>query len=79
MHRVVFVVSPHRRELLDALTRAFQSDRHVKVVQDQRVDHRRHASDPTPDRERRRYDRREHHLADVELRERGWTMVQLLS
>ena len=79
MHRVVFVVSPARAELLDALTRAFKDDRHVNVVRDQRVESRRHGVDPAPDRERRRYDRREHHLADVQLRERGWPRVQFSS
>jgi hypothetical protein len=79
MHTVVFVVSPHRSELFDALGKAFQNDASVNVVLDRRVEHRRHASGPAPVRERRRYDRRERHLADVELRQRGWTMVQLLA
>jgi hypothetical protein len=79
VHSVVFVVSPRRPELLDALAKAFQNDASVSVVLDQRVGHRRHASGPAPDRERRRYDRRERHLNDGELRERGWTMVQLLT
>ena len=77
MNTIVFVVSPHRRELFDALTAAFEKDDGVRVVEDRRTGPRRHASATAPERERRRYDRREHHMADVDLRERGWAVVQL--
>jgi hypothetical protein len=79
MHSVIFVVSPHRRKLLDALSQAFEDDVNVSVVMDKRVRSRRGKGAEPPSRERRRYDRREHHLADLELRERGWTMIQLLA
>ena len=75
---MVFVVSPHRRKLLEALTQAFADDVNVSVVLDKRATSRRRTSTDRPTRERRRYDRREHHLAELELRERGWTMIQLL-
>jgi hypothetical protein len=79
MHSVIFVVAPHRKKLHDALSQAFADDVNVTVVMDKRVRPRRGKAADAPARERRRYDRREHHLADVELRERGWTMVQLLA
>ncbi len=75
---MIFVVSPHRKKLHDALLQAFADDVNVMVVMDKRVRPRRGKASEAPARERRRYDRREHHLADVELRERGWTIVQLL-
>lgn len=75
---MIFVVSPHRKKLRDALAKAFEDDANVSVVLDKRVTSRRRTAKETPARERRRYDRRERHLAEVELRERGWTMIQVL-
>jgi len=79
VHSVIFVVSPHRKKLRDALVKAFEDDANVSVVLDKRATSRRRGSTDPPTRERRRYDRREHHLAEVELRERGWTMIQVLA
>ncbi len=75
---IVFIVARHRHELFEALKQAFAGEPNVSVVLDQRVDHRRRQPGATPSgKERRRFDRRERHVSDVELRERGWTMIQL--
>ena len=75
---IVFVVARHRRKLFEALSQAFANDANVSVILDQRTAHRRRPPAQSPGQERRRFDRRERHVADIELRERGWTMIQLL-
>jgi hypothetical protein len=76
---IVFVVSRHRGELFEALKQAFAAERNVSVVLDQRTGRRRRPTESEgPGEERRRFDRRERHVSDIELRQRGWTMIQLL-
>ncbi len=78
MQTIVFVVARHRRELFEALKQAFAGEPNVSVLLDRRVEHRRRGPGAVP-KERRRFDRRERHIADIELRARGWTMIQLLT
>lgn len=76
---IVFVVARHRHELFEALKQAFASEPNVSVVLDQRTGPRRRYTDSEdPGQERRRFERRERHVSDIELRQRGWTMIQLL-
>ena len=75
---IVFVVARHRLDLFDALTQAFAHEPSVSVILDQRVGPRRRQPAAASGKERRRFDRRERHVSAIELRERGWTMIQLL-
>ena len=78
MQTIVFIVARHRRELFEALKQVFAGEPNVSVLLDKRVEHRRHPPGAAASgKERRRFDRRERHVSDIELRERGWTMIQL--
>ena len=74
--RMLFMVSPVKRELFDALTGAFASERGVDVIVDRRIHDRRRADSPHRG-ERRRAGRRERPIEDAEIREYGWTVVRL--
>ena len=74
----MFIVAPDRRDLFEALKQAFAGEPNVSVRLDQRLGHRRRGSVAAgPGKERRRFDRRERHVWEIELRQRGWTMIQL--
>ena len=74
--RMLFIVSPAKRDLFDALTGAFASERGVDVIVDRRTFDRRHGDDPHGT-ERRRAGRRQRPIEDAEIREYGWTVVRL--
>lgn len=69
-------MSPAKRELFDALTKALVSERGVDVIVDRRTRDRRHGDDPHGT-ERRRAGRRQRPIEDAEIREYGWTVVRL--
>jgi hypothetical protein len=73
---MLFIVSPAKGELFDALTRAFAAERGVDVIVDRRVHERRRADRPHG-LERRRAGRRQRPIEDAEIREYGWTVVRL--
>ena len=74
--RMLIIVSPAKRELFDALTKAFVSERGVDVIVDRRTHDRRHGDDPHRT-ERRRAGRRQRPIEDTEIRAYGWTVVRL--
>lgn len=76
MERLLFIVVPDRRPLYDALRTVLGGERGVDVILDRRTVKRRQREAPHPV-ERRRYARRTRYTEEVELRERGWTVVRL--
>jgi hypothetical protein len=74
--RMLFIVSPAKRELFEALTGTFASERGVDVIVDRRA-HERRRGDDAHMAERRRAGRRQRPIEDAELHEYGWTVVRL--
>jgi len=73
---MLFIVSPAKRVLFDALTGALAPERGVDVIVDRRLHDRRHGDDAHGG-ERRRAGRRQRPIEDAEIREYGWTVVRL--
>ena len=74
--RMLFIVSPAKRDLAEALRAAFVSERGVDVIVDRRIRERRRADRPHPV-ERRRTGRRGRPVEDTEVREYGWTVIRM--
>lgn len=76
MDRLVFVIRQNRTKLYETLTSAFAVEPRVEVILDRRrTSRRREGSGHHP--ERRRWDRRMRPAIDVEVRERGWSVVRI--
>lgn len=78
MQDLVFVVRLSRADLYEALAKTFSDEPGVTVLLDRRALPRRRDDLPHP-AERRRADRRLRALADLELKERGWTLIRVPS
>ncbi len=76
MDRLLFVIRHDRTDLYKALVSAFGGEPHVEVILDRRrMIRRREGSGHRL--ERRRWDRRIRPAVDVEIRERGWSVVRI--
>jgi hypothetical protein len=76
MDRLLFIVSTERRPLYDGLRMVLGGERGVDVILDRREYRRRQHEQPHP-LERRRYARRVRPHEDLEIHERGWTVIRL--
>ena len=78
IRRLVFIVSPRRRQLYESLTRTFAGDSTVSVILDRRDRERRQRAG-TPAAERREKDRRRKTEVQKKLSQRGYTVVGVVA
>jgi hypothetical protein len=75
MNRVIFIMSPARADLYEALRKTLSGEANVEVV----IDRRAWPTVPISPRvamERRQTDRRAQEQIDKEIHEFGWTVVK---
>jgi hypothetical protein len=78
--RLLFIVSPRRMDLYDALRKALDNEPGCEVVIDRRDAERREgegAVNAPGGKDRRARDRRERLPVDSEIRECGWAVVKV--
>ena len=81
--RLLFIVSPQRMDLYDALRKALYNEADCEVIVDRRTGERRDRREgerlaPSPEgKERRGNHRRERLPVDNEIRECGWAVVKI--
>ncbi len=80
VRRLLFIVSPQRMDLYEALRTALWSEMDCEIIVDRRKGERRQAPSggaPRSGPDRRGVQRRQHTLVDREIRECGWAVVNI--
>jgi len=80
VRRLLFIVSPQRMDLYEALRTALWSEMDCEIIVDRRKGERRQAPSggtPRGSPDRRGAQRRQRTLVDREIRECGWAVVNI--
>lgn len=79
IRRLVFIVSPGRRQLYESLTRTFAGDATVQVVMDRRGGERRQRPASTSSERRQKDRRRPRNDVQKSLSQRGYAVVGVVA